>query len=600
MALIEDRTGQSLGGRYTIRELLGIGGQGVTVWEAWQEDAERRVAVKLLPLDDAGRDHFLDASGKASVLDHPNVVRLFDFNKTEDGLACGVMELIEGRPLSVELSDGQAMPVDEALHIVQQVLAGLEHAHENGVLHLDIKPGNVFLMPAGDEDEGPQVKLVDFGLVEPRPVAQRFAGPIASSDEPSESLQYTAPELLASGRAGPQSDLYSVGALLFRLMSGRPPFPFDSATEIARGHLTHAPPSPFSIRPIGEMPSALPEILEQALDKAPARRFASAAAMLDAIDAALRGETLIDVLDEATVARVSVADLMMPPHGLESAKDLKSTPATPSPPPAVEDDGASRNPAIIAVIVIALTIALLIWTQFFRQPAPAPAPTPPAPAPAAPATPAPATPAPTAPAAPAPAKPAPAEAAPAEAAPTEAAPAEPAPAEPAPAAAQPAEPAPAEPAIRAFRLGGEPAGAEVLLGDEVLGTLPLEHSLPLGTHALRIRKRGFTSQEVELTLAAGDTAVEQSVELKRVRRRPAAPANPTPPPAAPAAAEPDAAVPAPDAAAPAAAPDAAAPKPAKPKIQVLGNPGQPAPSPAGGSETPAAQPHDGIKPLGSE
>ena len=108
------------------------------------------------------------------------------------------------------------------------------------------------------------------------------------------------------------------------------------------------------------MPSALPEILEQALDKAPARRFASAADMRAAIDAAIRGETLIDAFEEATVARVSVADLMMPPHGLKSTNDLQSPPPPAHPQPVVEDDGSSRNPAIVAVIVIALTKDLVL------------------------------------------------------------------------------------------------------------------------------------------------------------------------------------------------------------------------------------------------
>ncbi len=570
--LIEDRTGQSLGGRYTIRDLLGIGSNGVTVWEAWQEDAERRVAVKLLPLDEAGRDHFLDASGDASVLDHPNVVRLFDFNKTEDGLACGVMELIEGRPLSVELADDQAIPVDEALHIVQQVLAGLAHAHENGVLHLDVKPGNVFLVP-DEGGEGPHVKLVDFGLVEPRPVTRRFAGALPASEDPPEALHYTAPELLASGRAGPQSDLYSVGALLFRLLSGRPPFPFEQATEITRGHLTHLPPSPFSIRPIGEMPSALPEILEQALDKAPARRFASAAAMREAIDAAIRGETLIDARDEATVARVSVADLMVPPDLGRSAPP----PSRPTPEPPEDDPAGSNKPLIVAAIVMFLTlVAVIVWIQFGQQPAPAPTPTPtPTPGavtPAAPVDAAPPTPD---------AAPAPVDARPVDAAP------------------RPVDAAPPDAATRrAVRIDSAPDGARVLRGDDELGITPLEVALPLGNHTLRIEKAGRVARTVEVEVTPGEGAVERRVELARARSTPTNRVNPPPPPPPPPPPEPDAAPPpAPDAAAPPPPePDAAPPpKPNGRKIQVLGDP-DPAPTPA-----PRAAPNGGspeIAPLG--
>ncbi|MCB9541470.1 MAG: serine/threonine protein kinase [Myxococcales bacterium] len=242
--LIEDRTGQSLGGRYTIRELLGLGGHGVTVWAAWQEDADRMVAVKLLPLDEAGRDHFLDVASQVAALDHPNIVRVYDFNKTEDGLACGVMELVPGRPLSVELSDDRALPVEDALPIIEQLLAGLTHAHEHGLLHLDLRPSNIFLI-RGDDDAPPTVKLVDFGLVRPRPVAARFAGPIAGDDKPDEALHYTAPELLASGRAGPQSDLYSVGALLYRLISGKPPSP---STRPPRSSAATSPTSPPPLR----------------------------------------------------------------------------------------------------------------------------------------------------------------------------------------------------------------------------------------------------------------------------------------------------------------------------------------------------------------
>ncbi|MCA9539260.1 MAG: serine/threonine protein kinase, partial [Myxococcales bacterium] len=308
--LIEDRTGQSLAGRYTFRELLGIGSNGATVWEAWQEDADRRVAVRLLYLRENERDYFLEASGQTAALDHPRIGRIYDYNKAEDGLACNVMELIDGRPLAGELGDGRQMAVADALPLILQVLDALDYAHRRNILHLDLKPGNIFLVHGAD-GEPPKVKVVDFALAPPQSVIDRYGGPTPGDDRVPEALRYTAPELLANGRASPQSDIYSVGCLLFQMIAGAPPFPQTSGTLVARGHLTHPPPSPFRIQALGEMPPALPEILERALEKAPTRRFESAAAMRSALEAARRGESIADVSDEeATIARVKVDDLV--------------------------------------------------------------------------------------------------------------------------------------------------------------------------------------------------------------------------------------------------------------------------------------------------
>lgn len=578
--LIEDRTGQSLGGRYTIRELLGLGARGVTVWAAWQEDADRMVAVKLLPLDDAGRDHFLDVSSQTAELDHPNIVRLFDFNKTEDGLACGVMELVEGRPLSVELSDDRAMPVEDALPIVQQILAGLAHAHEHGVLHLDLKPSNIFLVHAPKGEPGPPtVKLVDFGLVRPRPVAMRFAGPVAGDDKPDEALHYTAPELLASGRAGPQSDLYSVGALLYRLLSGRPPFPFDRASEIVRGHLTHLPPSPYSIRPIGEMPPALPEILEQALDKAPARRFASAADMLDGIVAAIRGEALIDVRDEATVARVRVDDLMLGP----APGDRKRVGEGPEDDEAPLEDSGSNAPLILGAVVIAVALGLLFaWQQLGRrdiigvQPDPVPVATTLADASVATALDA---------------------ARPVVAPPTAAIDAAPPIADRAAPDAAP-DSAPNAAAAQQVRvtITSTPSDAVVLLDDIELGRTPWVTEMIAGSYAFRIEKPGHAPATVRVEVGANGQPIEANATLDPIRRprpRPSERPDPTPTPE-PTPVEPDAAPPppppAPDAALP---PPPPPPKPTPPRVQVLGE-SAPAPPP-----TPRPDGSREITPLGN-
>lgn len=570
--LIEDRTGQSLGGRYTIRELLGLGARGVTVWAAWQEDADRMVAVKLLPLDDAGRDHFLDVSSQTAGLDHPNIVRLFDFNKTEDGLACGVMELVEGRPLSVELSDDRALPVEDALSIVQQILAGLAHAHEHGVLHLDLKPSNIFLVPAKGESGPPTVKVVDFGLVRPRPVALRFAGPVAGDDKPDEALHYTAPELLASGRAGPQSDLYSVGALLYRLLSGRPPFPFDRASEIVRGHLTHLPPSPYSIRPIGEMPPALPEILEQALDKAPARRFASAADMLDGIIAAIRGETLIDVTDEATVARVRVDDLMLGPGPGERRRgeELDDEEAPP-------EDSGSNAPLIIGAVVIAVTLGLLFaWQQLGRrevigvQPEPSTTPVVAAVADAGPIK-----------------------------APDAALPPSDAALPPIDAAPPPVDRAPPDAAaiVQSIQvtITSSPSDAAVILDDIELGRTPWVSQMIAGRYTFRLERAGYTPATVQVEVGTDGEPIEASAQLDPIRRRPRPqprpdlPSTPEPPPADPDAAAPPP-PPAPDAALP---PPPPPPKPTPPRVQVLGE-SAPTPPP-----TPRPDGNREITPLGN-
>ncbi|MCA9526711.1 MAG: serine/threonine protein kinase, partial [Myxococcales bacterium] len=160
--LVADLTGLVVSGRYTLRELLGVGGMDSSVWLAMQQPVQRHVAIKLLPPTDGdSADRFARGARIASNLSHPHITVVHDYGRTEDGKLFLVMELLEGRVLHDVLRSG-GMPVERALHITDQVLKALDHAHRRNVVHRDIKPGNLFLSTRNDDPDF--VKVLDFGI----------------------------------------------------------------------------------------------------------------------------------------------------------------------------------------------------------------------------------------------------------------------------------------------------------------------------------------------------------------------------------------------------------------------------------------------------
>ncbi|MFD7480225.1 serine/threonine-protein kinase [Streptomyces sp. NPDC059837] len=225
-----------IAGRYRLHATIGRGAMG-EVWQAYDEVLGRAVAVKLLlaqNTDPTGASRFRLEAQTAGRLSHPHVVGVIDFGEQEGRLFL-VMELVTGDSLARVLSQAGSLPAEEVARIAAQAAAGLAVAHDQGIVHRDIKPGNLLL------DADGSVKIGDFGIA--RFVDDPGAALTATGQIVGTSL-YLAPERALGKPAGPASDVYSLGCLLYQLLTGRPPFHADSAVAILHHHLDTAPVPP--------------------------------------------------------------------------------------------------------------------------------------------------------------------------------------------------------------------------------------------------------------------------------------------------------------------------------------------------------------------
>ncbi|WP_101253944.1 Stk1 family PASTA domain-containing Ser/Thr kinase [Streptomyces barkulensis] len=266
------------GGRYQLRDLLGQGGMA-SVHLAYDTVLDRQVAVKTLHTElgreQSFRERFRREAQAVAKLTHTNIVSVFDSGEDEiDGATVPyiVMEYVEGKPLRNVLDEDVArlgaMPSDKALTIVSEVLAALEASHEMGLVHRDIKPGNVMLNRRGT------VKVMDFGI------ARAMQSGVTSMTQTGMVVgtpQYLSPEQALGRGVDARSDLYSVGIMLFELLTGRLPFDADSPLAIAYAHVQEEPPAPSSIN--RSLPPAVDALVARTLRKNPNERFPTAESM---------------------------------------------------------------------------------------------------------------------------------------------------------------------------------------------------------------------------------------------------------------------------------------------------------------------------------
>ncbi|MFD8391802.1 protein kinase [Streptomyces sp. NPDC059680] len=273
--------GQSLaGGRYQLRDLLGEGGMA-SVHLGYDAVLDRQVAIKTLHTElgreQAFRERFRREAQAVAKLTHTNIVSVFDTGEDDlGGLTTPyiVMEYVEGRPLGSALEEDirqyGAMPADKALKVTADVLAALEISHEMGLVHRDIKPGNVMVTRRG------VVKVMDFGI------ARAMQSGVTSMTQTGMVVgtpQYLSPEQALGRGVDARSDLYSVGIMLFQLVTGRLPFDADSPLAIAYAHVQEEPVAPSSIN--RSLPPAVDALVARALKKNPNERFPTAEAMRD-------------------------------------------------------------------------------------------------------------------------------------------------------------------------------------------------------------------------------------------------------------------------------------------------------------------------------
>ncbi|WP_106850224.1 Stk1 family PASTA domain-containing Ser/Thr kinase [Blastococcus sp. Marseille-P5729] len=338
-----------LGERYEVGRLLGYGGMA-EVLLARDTRLDRDVAIKILR-SDLARDHTFQArfrreAQSAASLNHPAIVSVYDTGAdqtTDPPTPYIVMEYVEGQTLRELLRQEEVLEPPQAMRITAEICGALDFSHRNGIVHRDVKPGNVMITPAG------RVKVMDFGIA--RAVSDTAATMTATAAVVG-TAQYLSPEQARGESVDARSDVYAVGCVLYELLTGAPPFVGDSPVAVAYQHVREIPKLPSSVNP--SVPRDLDSIVMKALSKNPANRYQSAAAMQDDLDRAIMGEKIeaAPVLTEEEATTVVPA---IPPAALPETRTYREE---------GEDDSrrgiSGKTWALLAALLVAVLVAAFL------------------------------------------------------------------------------------------------------------------------------------------------------------------------------------------------------------------------------------------------
>ncbi|WP_316300018.1 serine/threonine-protein kinase, partial [Clavibacter michiganensis] len=269
-------SGLTFGGRYQLGDRIAIGGMG-EVWEATDLVIGRKVAIKILKDEYLGDPGFLERfraeARHAALVNHEGIANVFDYGE-EDGSAFLVMELVPGEALSTILERERVLSTDKVLDIIAQTALALHAAHQAGLVHRDIKPGNLLITPDG------RVKITDFGIAR---IADQV--PLTATGQVMGTVQYLSPEQASGHPASPSTDVYSMGIVAYECLAGRRPFTGESQVAIAMAQINELPP---------ELPVTVAEpvrnLVMSCIAKKPADRPQSAAHLARAAQALRRGD----------------------------------------------------------------------------------------------------------------------------------------------------------------------------------------------------------------------------------------------------------------------------------------------------------------------
>ncbi|WP_371878235.1 protein kinase domain-containing protein [Myxococcus landrumensis] len=359
-------------GEYELRARIGVGGMGL-VYEGIQPLIGKRVAVKVLRPELAHSteqvERLLAEARAVNAIRHRGIIDIFGFGQVPDGRQYIVMEYLEGQPLDAVLVEKNRLPLDEALPILDEVLAALAAAHGAGVVHRDLKPSNIFLVRQPDGSR--YVKVLDFGL------AKRGQGPTGRTAQTRTDMvvgtpEYMAPEQARGQEVGPMTDLYALGVVTFEMVTGRLPFTGTSPVDLLMKHVEARPPRPSEFVP--DLPPALDAFILQMLTKDPEARPNSADPLrqqLNKLRRSLRATRSNPsalspmhekprVSDDAS-SRRPTTPVAVPPELSAKAPEKESAPTAPPPP-------RRHLPIAIAMGAGALMLAGAV-ALVFREPA---------------------------------------------------------------------------------------------------------------------------------------------------------------------------------------------------------------------------------------
>jgi eukaryotic-like serine/threonine-protein kinase len=345
-------------GRYRIQRKLGAGGMA-DVYLAEDQELGRRVAIKILNGRHANDAQFIERfrreAKNAAALNHPNIVSIYDRGEAEDTYYIA-MEFLDGRTLKELIVGHGAAPVRVAIEYARQILSALRFAHRHGIVHRDIKPHNVLVDAEG------RVKVTDFGIARAGTSQMTETGSIVGT------AQYLSPEQARGGEVDQRSDLYSLGVVLYELLTGKTPFEGDTPVEVAMKHLSNAPKPPSELRK--DIPPELDMVVLRALAKDPNDRYQSADEMEGDLDRVARGlpiaaatvDTATQVMRRppATQVESTAATMIAPVPG--ASRDV--------PPPFIEEEEhvGHERPwwawlLAFLFVVAAVVAGILVWQE---------------------------------------------------------------------------------------------------------------------------------------------------------------------------------------------------------------------------------------------
>ncbi|PHV66812.1 protein kinase domain-containing protein [Williamsia muralis] len=347
--------GTTIAGRYRLMRLIATGGMG-QVWETMDTRLDRRVAVKVLKAEFSDDPEFLERfrteARTTAQLNHPGIANVFDYGEAQDpgagSVAYLVMELVNGEPLNAVLSRVGRLSLNNSLDMLEQTGRALKAAHDAGLVHRDVKPGNILITPTG------RVKITDFGIAK-----AVDAAPVTQTGMVMGTAQYISPEQALGEDATAASDVYSLGIVGYEAIAGRRPFLGDGAITVAMKHIREeAPPLPTNL------PVNVRELIEITIAKDPKQRYADGGEFADAV-AAVRAGRRAPLPGTAAAAGARPATAMMAPMtGATRPTPPPQHRAAVAPVPVDRQDGWSTGQKALAAAAVILLLGALVLVGF--------------------------------------------------------------------------------------------------------------------------------------------------------------------------------------------------------------------------------------------